>query len=144
MTETAHENPLAEGLSLRKTPDPCALVIFGASGDLAHKKLMPALYALAVREKKKLNPIAVIYWAVRDDERYGWGRIPGTDIEFTPMPENWTGEARARTIERLSGFLAGNVQAQPEEVERCRWCDFVSACRVEQQTLVMIEGGRAG
>ena len=55
MTETAEqpaqqeENPLAEGLALRKTPDPCALVIFGASGDLTHKKIMPALYALAVR-----------------------------------------------------------------------------------------------
>jgi glucose-6-phosphate 1-dehydrogenase len=43
------ENPLEEGLSLRRTPDPCALVIFGASGDLTHKKLMPALYALMVR-----------------------------------------------------------------------------------------------
>ena len=55
MTETAEEpaqkeNPLAEGLALRRTPDPCALVIFGASGDLTHKKLMPALYALAVRQ----------------------------------------------------------------------------------------------
>src|SRR5581483_7497326 len=38
-----------EGLALRRTPDPCALVIFGASGDLAHRKLMPALYALMVR-----------------------------------------------------------------------------------------------
>ncbi len=42
-------NPLLEGLSLRRTPDPCALVIFGASGDLTHKKLMPALYALKLR-----------------------------------------------------------------------------------------------
>ncbi len=53
MTETAaprqEENPLEQGLALRRTPDPCALVIFGASGDLTHKKLMPALYALAVR-----------------------------------------------------------------------------------------------
>ncbi len=47
--ETAQPNPLLEGLSLRRTPDPCALVIFGASGDLTHKKLMPALYALALR-----------------------------------------------------------------------------------------------
>src|SRR4029079_12303880 len=42
-------NPLEEGLSLRRTPDPCVLVIFGASGDLTHKKLMPALYALMIR-----------------------------------------------------------------------------------------------
>jgi len=48
-TEVQQDNPLAEGLLLRRTPDPCALVIFGASGDLTHKKLMPALYALAMR-----------------------------------------------------------------------------------------------
>ncbi|HEY8028158.1 MAG TPA: glucose-6-phosphate dehydrogenase [Gaiellaceae bacterium] len=48
-TEQQHENPLLEGLGLRRTPDPCALVIFGASGDLTHKKLLPALYALAFR-----------------------------------------------------------------------------------------------
>jgi hypothetical protein len=28
------QNPLVEGLLLRRKPDPCALVIFGASGDL--------------------------------------------------------------------------------------------------------------
>jgi glucose-6-phosphate 1-dehydrogenase len=38
-----------EGLQLRGTPDPCALVIFGASGDLTQKKLFPALYSLAFR-----------------------------------------------------------------------------------------------
>jgi glucose-6-phosphate 1-dehydrogenase len=48
VTATA-ENPLLEGLRLRRRPDPCILVIFGASGDLTSKKLMPALYALAVR-----------------------------------------------------------------------------------------------
>jgi glucose-6-phosphate 1-dehydrogenase len=42
-------NPLLEGLGLRRRPDPCALVIFGASGDLTKRKLFPALYALAVR-----------------------------------------------------------------------------------------------
>jgi glucose-6-phosphate 1-dehydrogenase len=47
--EQQQENPLLEGLSLRRTPDPCALVIFGASGDLTHKKLLPALYSLAFR-----------------------------------------------------------------------------------------------
>ena len=42
-------NPLAEGLRLRRRPDPCAMVIFGASGDLTRRKLFPALYALAYR-----------------------------------------------------------------------------------------------
>jgi glucose-6-phosphate 1-dehydrogenase len=43
------ENPLLEGLQLRRTSEPCALVIFGASGDLTRRKLIPALYALAFR-----------------------------------------------------------------------------------------------
>ncbi len=42
-------NPLREGLRLPRTPDPCALVIFGASGDLTQRKLFPAVYSLAVR-----------------------------------------------------------------------------------------------
>ena len=43
-------NPLLEGLHLRRKPEPCALVIFGASGDLTQRKIFPALYALAVRQ----------------------------------------------------------------------------------------------
>src|SRR5258708_29318818 len=41
-------NPLRAGLRAESAPDPCAVVIFGASGDLAHRKLVPALYNLAV------------------------------------------------------------------------------------------------
>ena len=49
-TEPKQEtNPLLEGLQLRRMPDPCALVIFGASGDLTRRKLFPALYSLALR-----------------------------------------------------------------------------------------------
>jgi glucose-6-phosphate 1-dehydrogenase len=43
------ENPLMAGLPLRRRPEPCTLVIFGASGDLTSRKLMPALYSLAFR-----------------------------------------------------------------------------------------------
>src|ERR1700758_2792698 len=40
------ENPLVEGLE-RLPVHPTALVIFGATGDLAYRKLLPALYNLA-------------------------------------------------------------------------------------------------
>src|SRR5919109_43830 len=40
------ENPLVEGLE-RLPVHPTALVIFGGTGDLAHRKLLPALYNLA-------------------------------------------------------------------------------------------------
>ncbi len=45
----ALENPLLEGLQVSRRPEPCAMVIFGASGDLTQRKLLPALYALAFR-----------------------------------------------------------------------------------------------
>lgn len=45
--EQPQSNPLREGLSARAVPQPCAIVIFGATGDLTHRKLIPALYNLA-------------------------------------------------------------------------------------------------
>src|SRR5918999_1203699 len=48
-TETA-DNPLLEGLEIRRRPEACVLTIFGASGDLTRRKIFPALYSLAARE----------------------------------------------------------------------------------------------
>jgi glucose-6-phosphate 1-dehydrogenase len=42
----ALDNPLREGLRLERVPDPAAFVLFGATGDLAHRKVVPALYQL--------------------------------------------------------------------------------------------------
>ena len=39
-------NPLREGLRVDRMPDPNAFVLFGATGDLAHRKVMPAIYQL--------------------------------------------------------------------------------------------------
>src|SRR5512132_1379812 len=71
MTEAqVAENPLLEGLGPRRTPEPCVLVVFGASGDLTHRKIFPALYALAMRkllpEKFAIVGAARSQWS--DDE----------------------------------------------------------------------------
>ena len=42
-------NPLHDGLRLEPTPGPTTLVIFGASGDLTRRKLLPAIYRLSRR-----------------------------------------------------------------------------------------------
>src|ERR671932_560915 len=60
------ENPLLEGLQLRRPRDPCALTIFGASGDLTKKKLLPALYALAFR--RLLPPKFAVLGVARTEE----------------------------------------------------------------------------
>ena len=71
------ENPLLEGLGPRRTPEPCVLVIFGASGDLTRRKIFPALYALAYR---RLLPER---FAVVGTARSGW-----TDDEFRDRMEH--------------------------------------------------------
>ena len=64
-------NPLHEGLRLARVPKPATLVLFGGSGDLSHRKLLPALYNLAVQ---RLLPAS---FAV-----VGVARTPLTDAEF--------------------------------------------------------------
>ncbi|MHC5541004.1 glucose-6-phosphate dehydrogenase [Singulisphaera rosea] len=48
MQETSAPNPLTVGAGNTMTPQPCSLVIFGGSGDLARRKLIPAVYNLAL------------------------------------------------------------------------------------------------
>jgi glucose-6-phosphate 1-dehydrogenase len=47
----ARRNPLRDPRDRRlpRVPDPCALVVFGVTGDLSRKKLIPAIYDLANR-----------------------------------------------------------------------------------------------
>jgi glucose-6-phosphate 1-dehydrogenase len=68
---TEQTNPLREGLSTRAVPQPCAIVIFGATGDLTHRKLIPALYNLAA--DGELPPAVAVV---------GFARRPKTDEEF--------------------------------------------------------------
>jgi glucose-6-phosphate 1-dehydrogenase len=68
---TVAENPLRVGMRLERAAEPCAVVIFGASGDLARRKLIPALYRL-VQERLLPAEFAII----------GLGRTPMTDDEF--------------------------------------------------------------
>ena len=53
LTGAAPAAEAAEGGRPPRVPDACALVIFGVSGDLTHRKLVPALYAL---ERQGLLP----------------------------------------------------------------------------------------
>ena len=56
---TILENPLRAGIRLERTAEPCVIVIFGASGDLTKRKLVPALYRL-VQERLLPAEFAII------------------------------------------------------------------------------------
>ena len=64
-------NQFREGLATERIPAPSAVVIFGASGDLTKRKLIPALYNLAV--SRLMPPGASVV---------GFARRPKTDDEF--------------------------------------------------------------
>ena len=69
--QRAVENPLREGLRLERVPEPCTVVIFGATGDLSHRKILPALYNL--RHSGLLPPESAVV---------AFGRRPWNDEEY--------------------------------------------------------------
>ncbi|MCG3147031.1 MAG: Glucose-6-phosphate 1-dehydrogenase 2 [Verrucomicrobiae bacterium] len=70
-TFAAMENPLREGLVTRHAAEPCVVVIFGATGDLTRRKLVPALCNLA-HEGQLPAGFAVV----------GFARRPKSNAEF--------------------------------------------------------------
>ncbi|NBY35925.1 MAG: glucose-6-phosphate dehydrogenase, partial [Verrucomicrobia bacterium] len=70
MSET-ERHPFLTGLSKHRGAQPTCVIIFGASGDLAARKLLPALYNLAV---DSLLPA--------DFHLIGFGRKPIADADF--------------------------------------------------------------
>jgi glucose-6-phosphate 1-dehydrogenase len=59
MSATTIENPLRAGMRLERTTEPCVVIIFGATGDLTKRKLIPALYRL-VQERLVPAEFAVV------------------------------------------------------------------------------------
>ncbi|HKB15032.1 MAG TPA: glucose-6-phosphate dehydrogenase, partial [Planctomycetota bacterium] len=101
------EGPRAEvrtggrvALRPERSPDPCTLVLFGASGDLAHRKVVPALYELA-RAGALPEPFAVVGFArtplAPERFRVGLREAAGRHARTQPLePAAW---------ERLAGRI---------------------------------------
>ncbi|HWO00850.1 MAG TPA: glucose-6-phosphate dehydrogenase, partial [Blastocatellia bacterium] len=106
-TDSNAVNPLREGMRLERAADPCALVIFGASGDLTKRKLVPALYRLT---QQRLLPaeFAII----------GFARSPMSHEEFrAKMKEAIATYSEAKTVDEAVWqsfaqgifYLAGDI-----------------------------------
>ena len=73
-------NPLRQGLVEDRLPEPCTVIIFGASGDLTKRKLVPALYSLAT--ERLLPPsFAIVGYARKEvsDEQFRTDMRAGCD-----------------------------------------------------------------
>src|SRR5215213_1856576 len=103
------ENPLRVGMRLERTAGPCAVVIFGASGDLAKRKLIPALYRL-VQERLLPAEFAIV----------GLGRTAMTDDEFRAKMREAVlefSESKRVDDEVWQSFAAG-MQFLPSDIKR--------------------------
>jgi len=81
--------------------DPCLLVIFGASGDLATRKLMPALYHLFLRQALP-KPCCVL----------GVGRTPWSGEEFRNRLRQAVSENGGRSLEHWPAFASSLAYQQ--------------------------------
>ncbi len=88
-------------LAPSEQPDPCVVVIFGASGDLCHRKLIPALYEL---HHQGLLPgsYAIV----------GVSRTPKSDEEFRAELKKATQQFSAAYDEKHWGAFVGRVHYQ--------------------------------
>jgi glucose-6-phosphate 1-dehydrogenase len=101
------ENVLREGLRLERVPDPSVMVLFGATGDLAHRKVLPAMYQLW---RTNLLPHEFVLLAV--------GRRPYDDDKFRDEVQ--------KSLEQFSRILPLDEAAWRSFKERIRYqrCDF--------------------
>ena len=64
----------------RKAVDPCSIVIFGASGDLTSRKLIPALYHLC-KEKQMPPDFRIVGFARREKTNDSWRKELREDLD---------------------------------------------------------------
>ncbi|MGF1572670.1 MAG: glucose-6-phosphate dehydrogenase [Sumerlaeia bacterium] len=73
-------NPLREGMAKRKTSQPCTIVVFGATGDLTSRKLIPALYNLSL-DGYLPQPCAIVGVARREKSAEDYRKDVEVDIK---------------------------------------------------------------
>ncbi|MCW2696324.1 MAG: zwf [Modestobacter sp.] len=94
-------NPLRDPRDRRlpRVPEPCALVVFGITGDLARKNLLPAVYDLANRGLLPTN-FALLGFARRD-----WGDVEFAELARTAAREHARTPWREEVWERLASSV---------------------------------------
>ncbi len=79
------QNPLLVGLGLPREPQPLALFIFGASGDLTRRKLIPALFSLY--RKGGIPRVRIVGFARRDWTCDAFRKLVREMLDSEDVPE---------------------------------------------------------
>jgi glucose-6-phosphate 1-dehydrogenase len=101
--EQTFDNPLRAGLAIEKVPEPCQIVIFGATGDLTHRKILPAIYNL---RRAGLLP--------SETTVVGFARRPLSDAEWRKdMRASVEAHSRVKVEEGIWNDFAESIFYQP-------------------------------
>jgi glucose-6-phosphate 1-dehydrogenase len=106
MPDAGDVNPLLDGLRIEPAPAPATLVIFGASGDLTRRKLLPAVYHLsrAQRLPAQFHVIGVARTPMSDDEFRAQFNASLTEFAGLSSPDE-VSSALARAVSYVSGEM---------------------------------------
>ena len=101
--DASSANPLRAGTRLERVPDPAIVVVFGATGDLSHRKIFPAFYNL---RRAGLLPV--------ETSIVGYSRRPYTDAAFA---------------DEMKGAVTEHSRSQ---VEGALWNDFAQTIHYQR------------
>jgi len=101
--------------------------------------LQGPLYALAVRERNRLNPVAMVFLAIREGKPVGWGAVQAQiSISCRYHPIGSTAHAN-RTIARTAKFPRRRTfTLSRRALTIANGAIFKNACRIEQTEIVRI------
>ena len=135
LAEAPRSNPLRDPRDRRlpRVPEPCALVVFGITGDLARKKLLPAVYDLHSRGLLPTDFVLV-----------GFARRDWTDGDFEDLARD-AARTHARTPwrEEVWSRLAGNIRFVPGSFDDDNAFDQLSETLDEMRDSHGIKGNAA-
>ncbi len=121
-------NPLREGLRLARVPQPATIVLFGGSGDLARRKLLPALYNLALQRllpasfavvgaarrassddefRKELHDAVAEFSRTKPMSEEVWGAF-AQNIRFVATPNDAGYESLRTTLDKVDAEVGTN------------------------------------
>ena len=120
------ENPLSAGAAQALLPQPCVLVIFGAAGYLAWRKLLPAVYKVhfaSTRTDRRINVLRTVE-AIRLYAA-AHGQLPSKldDLEVPVPTDPVTGKAFEYRLAGDKALLTGPTPAgeRPHESNTLRY-----------------------
>jgi len=101
------ENPLLLGLGLSREPQPLTLFIFGASGDLTRRKLIPALFSLFT--KGAMSRVRIVGFARREWTDQSYRKLVREMLDSEDVPEA-PGELKDAFVENV-GFIRSSFES---------------------------------